>query len=290
MSIKKLLCIALALCLLPAASLANDYKCTELYEGTLDSDKIIFKRGDRITHEDEVSLKLYFQDADGNNVGAGTGDIAGFIVNGKRCAEWKVTGLSAAMIQIGSSYSGSLAFILTPAYLAADSEGCCIISGDSYRSYRDGVKKPETMVKLSGNVREISDKCAYVAVADGAIVACKTVDIESIAVGDRVSVKGKTADPEEYQGTGIPAVTADSVEKVLYAPMEEGDSGETVLEIKKRLQELGYYAANVELTAEYNETCAARVKQFQEKNGLTADGKAAVETLTALYSDAARSK
>lgn len=72
-----------------------------------------------------------------------------------------------------------------------------------------------------------------------------------------------------------------------YTPLHQGDSGAEVLEMKFRLQELGYFTAGAGLSDAYNGTCTERVKQFQSNNGLPVTGKADEETLKKLYSASA---
>ena len=71
---------------------------------------------------------------------------------------------------------------------------------------------------------------------------------------------------------------------------QRGSSGETVKEIQTRLKNWGYYSAGID--GVYGSRTEAAVKQFQRKNGLTADGKAGPATLAAMgisASTAARS-
>lgn len=72
--------------------------------------------------------------------------------------------------------------------------------------------------------------------------------------------------------------------------LQSGDQGKAVLEMKLRLQELGYFRADASLSESYNAICAERVQMFQEQNGLEATGVADSETLTLLYSGEAVAK
>ena len=64
------------------------------------------------------------------------------------------------------------------------------------------------------------------------------------------------------------------------ASYKRGSSGETVKQIQTRLKEWGYYDGTVD--GVYGSSTEKAVKYFQEKNGLTADGKAGQKTLDAL--------
>lgn len=61
---------------------------------------------------------------------------------------------------------------------------------------------------------------------------------------------------------------------------KKGSSGETVKTIQTKLKEWGYYDGAVD--GVYGSGTEKAVKYFQEKNGLTADGKAGQKTLDAM--------
>ena len=61
---------------------------------------------------------------------------------------------------------------------------------------------------------------------------------------------------------------------------QRGSSGSTVKEIQTRLKNWGYYSG--ELDGVYGSRTEAAVKRFQQKNGLTVDGKAGPQTLAAM--------
>jgi len=91
-----------------------------------------------------------------------------------------------------------------------------------------------------------------------------------------------------YEGTIFSDSVAISevmfVERATSRQLRLGDSGVDVLEMKLRLQVLGYYPAAAGLSNKFNETCKERVKQFQKNNGLAATGVADPYTLTVLFS------
>jgi N-acetylmuramoyl-L-alanine amidase len=64
------------------------------------------------------------------------------------------------------------------------------------------------------------------------------------------------------------------------AGYKKGSSGETVKTIQTKLKEWGYYDGAVD--GVYGSGTEKAVKYFQEKNGLTADGKAGQKTLDAM--------
>ena len=64
------------------------------------------------------------------------------------------------------------------------------------------------------------------------------------------------------------------------ASYKKGSSGETVRQIQTKLKEWGYYDGTVD--GVYGSGTEKAVRYFQEKNGLTADGKAGQATLDAM--------
>lgn len=89
--------------------------------------------------------------------------------------------------------------------------------------------------------------------------------------------------------TAIPVIT----ETATPAPITEdnvivikaGSRGEAVLQLQKRLQELGYYASR--LDGVYLTEDITAVRAFQKASGLKVDGKAGYQTQSLLYSDGA---
>ena len=69
-----------------------------------------------------------------------------------------------------------------------------------------------------------------------------------------------------------------------YRTLQEGDSGSDVLRLKTRLYELGYFRT-LNLTDDYSQTTAERVKQYQKKNGLKQTGIATPELQEQIFAD-----
>lgn len=63
-------------------------------------------------------------------------------------------------------------------------------------------------------------------------------------------------------------------------PMQQGDRGEAVTRLQKKLNTLGYYTAGY--TAIYDSATVKAVKEFQKDHSLTVDGKAGEKTLRLL--------
>ncbi len=86
--------------------------------------------------------------------------------------------------------------------------------------------------------------------------------------------------PDGYVEPSATPLTANNV-----IVMQNGTRGVAVKNVQKRLVALGYYA--IEPDGIYDSDDIAAVKAFQKKNGLTADGKADLNTQLILFSDAA---
>ena len=65
--------------------------------------------------------------------------------------------------------------------------------------------------------------------------------------------------------------------------IKQGVTGDEVLRLQERLEELGYYTSSKDGKCEKDDVAAIRL--FQSKNGLTADGIAGYDTQVLLYSD-----
>ena len=65
-----------------------------------------------------------------------------------------------------------------------------------------------------------------------------------------------------------------------------GDTGSAVKKVQKRLKKLGYYTGSVD--GDYGNGTKTAVKNFQKRNGLTANGKVNSKTLSKLNSSSAK--
>lgn len=102
---------------------------------------------------------------------------------------------------------------------------------------------------------------------------------DSYSVGDNVKITGN-----------VQAIDKNTIELVFCMfsnSITEGDSGDEVTKMKKRLQELGYFTAGASLSNTYNSITTERIKLFQEANGLHPTGDANEATLKLLYSSQA---
>lgn len=70
-----------------------------------------------------------------------------------------------------------------------------------------------------------------------------------------------------------------------YRVLRKGMKGEDVLQIKQRLQELGYIRSGSDLTNVYNDTLEERIILFQRQTGVTENGIASQELQAYLFSD-----
>ena len=70
--------------------------------------------------------------------------------------------------------------------------------------------------------------------------------------------------------------------------LERGSKGSEVKKLQNRLKDLGYLEGSVD--GDFGEQTEAAVIEFQQNNGLTADGKAGTATQNKIYNDAAKKK
>ena len=84
---------------------------------------------------------------------------------------------------------------------------------------------------------------------------------------------------------GEEAAAAETPAPVTDIVLKSGSKGEQVLLLQLRLDELGYDAGAAD--GAYGSGTKAAVQEFQQRNGLQADGKAGPKTLEKLYSDTA---
>ena len=70
--------------------------------------------------------------------------------------------------------------------------------------------------------------------------------------------------------------------------LERGSKGSEVKKLQNRLKDLGYLEGSVD--GDFGEKTEAAVIEFQQNNGLTADGKAGTATQNKIYNDAAKKK
>lgn len=87
------------------------------------------------------------------------------------------------------------------------------------------------------------------------------------------------------QATATVSPTYPPVTKENVVLIKQGVTGEAVLYLQTRLEELGYYTSAKDSRCKADDTAAIRA--FQTKNGLKVDGMAGYDTQSLLYSDAA---
>lgn len=85
--------------------------------------------------------------------------------------------------------------------------------------------------------------------------------------------------------TPQPASSAAAAEGAGYRTLQTGMSGEDVLRLKQRMQQLGFFEPDAALTDGYNSTMAYKVKQYQRKAGLKATGIATPDLQALIYAE-----
>lgn len=100
------------------------------------------------------------------------------------------------------------------------------------------------------------------------------------AVETPAPTQAPTREPVATATPAYPTITKKNV-----VVIRNGVSGTAVINLQRRLTELGYYTASMDGVCRAADTAAIRL--FQQKNGLSADGVAGYDTQIVLYSDAA---
>lgn len=291
MSFKRTVCLfVLLVCIIPSFALAaKNYDSNKIYSGEVSIKDVVFKAGDKITGGNGISVTVYYADAAGQKIDEGKGSVKSVTIDGEKVSEWVMTGISGSVIQLGNTISqAAYGFTLKPAYTAADGEGYYMLSAKTYSVYCDAAKGKDKKVKLTGRVVAVEADYMMVSIDDNIHVAIRTD--ETVNAEDRINCKGTIVEYMDYNGTSIPVIEGTEMTILQYEPLQKGDKGADVLAMKERLRTLGYFSASAELSNTYNDTCVERVQMFQNNNGLPATGIADAETLTLLYSDAAKSK
>lgn len=91
---------------------------------------------------------------------------------------------------------------------------------------------------------------------------------------------GSEEDTNVTLAGGYPVITKENVVLIM-----AGTRGDVVLQLQKRLQELGYYSSRLDGVCLSDDITA--IRNFQKANGLKVDGKAGYDTQTKLYSSEA---
>lgn len=91
-----------------------------------------------------------------------------------------------------------------------------------------------------------------------------------------------TLPPVNNNATTRPATVTPKPPQATSSTLKNGSSGSEVKEMQQRLKELKYYTGSVD--GDFGAGTEAAVREFQQNNGLTVDGKAGKKTLDALYS------
>ena len=71
--------------------------------------------------------------------------------------------------------------------------------------------------------------------------------------------------------------------QIARASLKPGDNNDAILQIKQKMQQLGYFREGAELSSSYNSTMVERVMLFQQNNGLPQTGEIDSAFLAALY-------
>ena len=168
------------------------------------------------------------------------------------------------------------------------------LTADNVLVLRKGTKGTE-VIKLQNRLKELG---FYTGDSDGVygdavIAAVKAFQRSSGLTQDGVA--GLTTQQALYSDFAVSIATPAPTEVMPGTPtpivistgapslqtLKTGSQGDLVKALQTKLKELGYYSGAVD--GEYGSSTAAAVKEFQRRNGLTADGVAGEKTLSKLY-------
>ena len=285
---KKTIILVLMLCsMILGHALAEKYNASDFYFEKLKPYDIVFKAGDTLSGK-RIDIEIYYTDVDGKEIErTENGKVKSVVIDGEKVDEWRIVNISSAVIQMDRMiYKGAFGYTMKPAYAVADSEGYLSLLPNTYHLYTTNAQNKK--VRFTGTVVEKVGQTSVLALSDNKYVAITAVD--PFETNDKIVCKGMVVNYWEYLGNTIPVVECEEIKVQNYETLKVGDTGEEVVKMKKRLQNLGYFRAEADLSGTYNKTCAERVQAFQEKNGLNPTGVADNETLTLLYSEAAKAK
>lgn len=268
-------------------TLAEKYNAADFYFEKLNPKEIVFKAGDSISGK-RIDVEIYYMDVDGKEIErTENGKVKSVVVNGETVDEWRIVNISSGVIQLDNMiYQGAFGYEMRPAYAVADEEGYLSIVPNTYHLYTANAK--DKKVKFTGTVIEKIGQTSVLEISENQYVAITSID--PFEINDKIVCKGTIINYWDHLERSLPVVECEKITIQNYLPLKTGDTGEEVVEMKKRLQELGYFRAEADLSGTYNKTCAERVQMFQEKNGLSPTGIADNETLTLLYSEEAKAK
>lgn len=94
-----------------------------------------------------------------------------------------------------------------------------------------------------------------------------------------------TVPQAEAAVTPMPTSIGAMISEIASRTLQNGLSGNDVKRFKLRLQELGYFSKNADISFDYNSTTEYRVKQYQNDLGLKPTGVATPELQTLAFSD-----
>ena len=168
------------------------------------------------------------------------------------------------------------------------------MTADSILVMRKGTKGTE-VIRLQNRLKELG---FFIGIADGVysdavVAAVKDFQKKSGLTQDGVAgvttqqalysdfaVSIATPAPTETPMPGTPAPIVLSTSPSLQT-LKTGSKGDLVKALQTKLRELGYYTGTID--GDYGSSTASAVKEYQSRNGLTADGVAGEKTLTKLY-------
>ncbi len=171
--------------------------------------------------------------------------------------------------------------IITTATATPDSSSGTLKKG----STGDEVRKMQNRLKELGYLKGS---------ADGDFGAATETAVKAFQAQNGLTVDGKagTATLNKLYSASArraPSTTATNTPRATATPFtsyKHGDTGSEVKRMQQRLKELGYLQGKAD--GDFGDATEAAVRYFQQRNGLTVDGKAGKKTLDKLYPSSAK--
>jgi len=156
-----------------------------------------------------------------------------------------------------------------------------------FTSYKKGDSGNEVR-KLQQRLKELG---YLTGIVDGDFGSATETAVKAFQRNHGLTADGKAGSytlDKLYSNSAKPAVTATPkpTNTPVPASLKKGDTGVAVKQMQQRLMQLGYMSGPAD--GEFGDVTERAVRAFQNRHGLTADGKAGTYTLNKLYSDSAK--
>lgn len=157
---------------------------------------------------------------------------------------------------------------------SGDAASSGVVSSTGYITLKEG-DDGDAVRKLQ---RKLKDLGYYTGSVDGSYGSGTTAAVKTFQQLSNLQVDG-------VAGPATQRVLYGTSASITYSSLKLGDSGSAVTNLQYTLYELGYYDGKVD--GVFGSSTSDAVRAFQERNGLSVDGKAGSKTLAKMYSSSA---